>query len=381
MTLYRGETTMTLYQRKLYTLLVQSGLLANTIPYSERIPCLSNCESNLPEWEETRRRAEEISKGSDRVNFERLYHRTSHPPNQVPVRHLISGQPRTVGNLPQLSDAIIDKLNAVAGNDARKAFWWLWRFYPEYLAEQQSDALLYPADRLIPDCPLHSYNSTVSAIAGAVPEDYQQEDVDKHPYLLLFTFSPVQEFIKSSRKFLDFWAGSYLLHYLSAKLCWFIAERYGPDAVITPSLWSQEIIDALMVEQYPDFSEDFHRFQENSHPVTRFQNNTSTSLSTAGFPNVITAIVPGKEAAKTLGEDLCKHLKEQWQEIALKVRSHIRKSVIDYLNDNSNQDERNDLLAELAQSEGISDSPDNPNRRELEQWTRESNWQIGRAHV
>jgi CRISPR-associated protein Cmr2 len=144
---------MTLYQRKLYTLLAQSGLLANTIPYSERIPCLSNCESNLPEWEETRRRADEISKGSDRVNFERLYHRTSRPPNAVPVGHLISGQHRTVWNLPQLNDEIIDRLNAVAGNDdnpAKKAFWWLWRFYPEYLAQQQPDALLYPADRLNP---------------------------------------------------------------------------------------------------------------------------------------------------------------------------------------------------------------------------------------
>jgi CRISPR-associated protein Cmr2 len=373
---------MTLYQRKLYTLLAQSGLLANTIPYSQRIPCLSNCESNLPEWEETRRRAEEISKGSDRVNFEKLYNRTSHPPNQVPVRHLISGQPRTVRNLPQLNDEIIDRLNAVAGKDenndenaAKKAFWWLWRFYPEYLAQQQPDALLYPADRLIPDCPLHSYNSTVSAIAGAIPEDYKQEDVDKHPYLLLFTFSPVQEFIKSSRKFLDFWAGSYLLHYLSAKLCWFIAERYGPDAVITPSLWSQEIIDALMVKEYPDFYPDFACLPNSSDPVSRFIDGTSTSLSTAGFPNVITAIVPGKKAAEDLGKDLCEHLKKQWQEIAGNVRSHIRKSVIDYLKDASKKKEIKDLLVELAGSEEEGNNPDNPNRRELQQWERESNWE------
>ncbi|MEG4230838.1 type III-B CRISPR-associated protein Cas10/Cmr2 [Microcoleus sp. Pol11C3] len=365
---------MTLYQRKLYTLLVQSGLLANTIPYSERIPCLSNCESNLPEWEETRRRAEEISKGSDRVNFEKLYNRTSHPPNQVPVRHLISGQHRTVGNLPQLNDEIIDRLNAVAGNDdnpAKKAFWWLWRFYPEYLAQQQPDALLYPADGLIPDCPLHSYNSTVSAIAGAIPEDYTEKDANKHPYLLLFTFSPVQEFIKSSRKFLDFWAGSYLLHYLSAKLCWFIANEYGPDAVITPSLWSQEIIDALMVKEYPDFLSDFRRFQHNFDPVSRFEKGTSTSLSTAGFPNVITAIVPGKEAAEELGEKLCKHLKEQWQGVALKVRSHIRESVIGYLSER----EINQVLNDLANGEAVSGSPDNPNQRDLQKWVQRSNWE------
>ncbi|MEG3861089.1 type III-B CRISPR-associated protein Cas10/Cmr2 [Microcoleus sp. herbarium12] len=325
--------------------------------------------------EEIRCRAEEISKASDRVNFENLSQTTFNTADPVSVRHLISGQHRTVKNLPQLSDSIIDRLNAVAGNDARKAFWWLWRFYPQYLTQQQPDALLYPADRLIPDCPLHSYNSTVSAIAGAIPQDYVEEDADKHPYLLLFTFSPVQEFIKSSRKFLDFWAGSYLLHYLSARLCWYIARVYGPDAVITPSLWSQEIIDALIAKQYPNFQTDFAHFQGGSNPASRFQDRTSTSLSTAGFPNVITAIVPGKVAAEKLGAKLGQHLNKQWRKIALKVRSDIRHSVIDYLNDESKQDKIEELIVELAISEGILDSPDNPNRHELEQWKKESSWE------
>lgn len=374
---------MTLYQRKLYTLLAQLELLTNTSPYSEIVPCLSNCASNLPELAENRRRAEEISKASDRVNFENLQTQPTATGIPIEVRHLITGQPRTLKTSPQLNNEILDRLNAVAGNDenaAKKAFWWLWRFYPEYLAQQQSDALLYPADRLIPDCPLHSYNSTVSAIAGAIPEDYKQEDVDKHPYLLLFTFSPVQEFIKSSRKFLDFWAGSYLLHYLSAKLCWFIAERYGPDAVITPSLWSQEIIDALIAKQYPDFKHDFALFQKGSDPVSRFIDGTSTSLSTAGFPNVITAVVPGKKAAENLGKDLCKELKEQWQGIAEKVRSHVRNSVIDYLNnclnDKKKQNKVDQLLNKLDRAERLSSSQENnPNQDDLRRWREDgSSW-------
>jgi CRISPR-associated protein Cmr2 len=361
------------YQLKLYTLLIEAGLLANTSPYGNQVTCLSGCESNLPIWDNEIRRAEEISKASDRVNFENLSRTTSNPAETVPVRHLISGQPRTVANLPQLSNDIIDRLNAVAGNDAKKAFWWLWRFYPEYLAQREREALLYPADRLIPDCPLHSYHSTVSAIVGAIPEDYTEEDGEKHPYLLLFTFSPVQEFIKSSRKFLDFWAGSYLLHYLSAKMCWLIADRYGPDAVITPSLWNQEIIDALVLEQYPDFRDYFHTFQHRSDPVSRFAKGTSTSLSTAGFPNVITAVLPGKSAAEELGKELCKHLKEQWQEIAEKVRSHVRNSVVDYLNDylsdSQKQNKIDELLTQLARSEGVSNSQaNNPNKDDLRRW-------------
>lgn len=70
------------------------------------------------------------------------------------------------------------------------------------------------------------------------PDSWQVGETAKHPGIFLFTFSPVQEFIKASRKFLDFWAGSYLLHYLSVKVCWQIASEYGADAVIVPSLWN-----------------------------------------------------------------------------------------------------------------------------------------------
>ena len=130
-----------------------------------------------------------------------------------------------------------------------------------------------------------------------------------------------------------------------------------------------------MVKEYPDFYPDFACLPNGSDPVSRFIDGTSTSLSTAGFPNVITAIVPGKEAAKKLGEDLCQHLKEQWKEIALKVRSHIRESVIGYLKDDSKKKEIKDLLVELAGSEEKGNNPDNLNRRELEEWERESNWE------
>jgi CRISPR-associated protein Cmr2 len=293
------------------------------------------------------------------------------------VSHLISGQWQNVGGEPGLPPDLIERLNGVAGNNPRKAFWWLWRFYPEFLLAQQTDALLFPADRLIPDCPQHSYYSTVSALAGAIPSDWQEEtDPDKHPYLLLFTFCPVQEFIKSSRKFLDFWAGSYLLHYLSARLCWFIARVYGPDAVITPSLWSQEIIDALLVKQYPEFRTTLAGLQDGSDPVTRFKDKTSTSLSTAGFPNVITAIVPGKQAAENLGNHLSKHLNTLWRRMAYQVRDEIRSSTIAYLNNPTSRTDLDNLCDQLAQVEGVvSNSEPNPNQQELERWKQQPLWE------
>ncbi len=360
------------YHWKLYALLYQLGLLPEGHG-CEAVDCLQPYAHELQVWWNNQGNIiENVGKASDRVTLDQL----AIIPPVTQVSHLISGQWQNVGGEPGLPPDLIALLNQVAGSNARKAFWWLWRFYPEFLLTQQTDALLFPADRLIPDCPKHSYYSTVSAIAGTIPPDRQETDPDKHPYLLLFTFSPVQEFIKSSRKFLDFWAGSYLLHYLSARLCWFIARVYGPDAVITPSLWSQEIIDALLVKQYPEFRTTLAGFQDSSDPVARFKDKTSTSLSTAGFPNVITAIVPGKLAAEKLGNDLSKYLKILWRRIACRVRNEIRSSTIAYLTDPNSQPAIQELIRKLAENEGLSsDSQPNPNQQDLERWRNQSCWE------
>ncbi|MCT7973453.1 type III-B CRISPR-associated protein Cas10/Cmr2 [Laspinema olomoucense] len=361
------------YHRKLYALLYQLGLFPEGHG-CEAVDCLQPYAQELQVWWDNQGTIiQNVGKASDRVTLDQL----AITPPVSQVSHLISGQWQDVGGEPGLPPDLIVRLNQVAGSDARKGFWWLWRFYPEFLLAQQTDALLFPADLLIPDCPQHSYYSTVSALAGAIPPDWQATDPDKHPYLLLFTFSPVQEFIKSSRKFLDFWAGSYLLHYLSARLCWFIARVYGPDAVITPSLWSQEIIDALLVKQYAEFRTTLAGFQDGSDPVTRFKDKTSTSLSTAGFPNVITAIVPGKQAAEQLGNHLSKHLKTLWRRMAYRVRDEIRSSTINYLNNLAHQEDLDNLCRKLADAEGlVYDDPEkNPNQQELERWRRQSLWE------
>ncbi|NCR54315.1 MAG: type III-B CRISPR-associated protein Cas10/Cmr2 [Microcystis aeruginosa L211-07] len=287
---------------------------------------------------------QQIASSSDRVNLGE-----AQGTNINSVKHPISGQTRNItsqDSRPEIPAEITSE------TDIEKLFWWFWRFYPELIRQNQNDFFLYPAHSILPDCPLHSYKSTVSALVGAMyPEHWQEGGKSQHPYLFLFTFSPVQEFIKASRKFVDFWAGSYLLHYLSVKLCWYIAETYGSDAVITPSLWSQEIIDALIVKKYPDFAANFACFQDGTSPVGRFDNGISASLSTAGFPNVITALVPGKEAARELGEKLRKCLIEEWLEIAKKVREDIKKRTLEFLKDTKNQQKIDEILLKEFLSE------------------------------
>ncbi|NEO93687.1 MAG: hypothetical protein F6K56_27195, partial [Moorea sp. SIO3G5] len=289
---------------------------------------------------------------SDRVNLGAVNNTES---DDCQVKHPISGQQHQIDSFNQQETPNLGDIATEL--DGKKVFWWLWRFYPEIRAKQYPNALLVPAHKILPDCPIHSYNSTVSALVGALyPEDWQPGKSHEHPYLLLFTFSPVQEFIKASRKFLDFWAGSYLLHYLSVKLCWHIAQLYGPDAVITPSLWSQEIIDALMIQEfdqpevnYTIFRDSFKQYSlDELDPVSRFDDNKSTSLSTAGFPNIITAVVPGKEAAETLGKELTEKLTEEWKAIADQVREHIKQKVIFWLKESQNQQKRGEILQDFS---------------------------------
>ncbi|MBO1346044.1 MAG: type III-B CRISPR-associated protein Cas10/Cmr2 [Hormoscilla sp. GUM202] len=326
------------YKRKLYALL-RSG------NFSGQLQCLPESD-HLSAWWSAWESAsdssrlhlsEAIASSSDRVNLEGRGHAAGQ--NHTIIKHPISGQSQEIDpSVPGLQTAIHDILTET---DPEKVFWWFWRFYPEIIAHNNSHALLKPAHHIIPDCPEYSYRATVSAITGALfPKEWRSGDNREHPYLLLFTFSPVQEFIQASRKFLDFWAGSYMLHYLGAKICWHIAETYGPDAVITPSLWSQEIIDALIVRKFSDhvpFQNAFSNYS-NGTPVDRFNSGTSTSLSTAGFPNVITALVPGQKAAESLGQDLGKGLRKEWQSIAQEVRKHVKSKVMAWAQEQKNTD-------------------------------------------
>ena len=348
---------MTDYQRKLYAFLQSSLPHPNDqLPEPFRqLACWDNLDELRGWWAQQGQITRDIAASSDRVNLQT----NADLPGEVEVRHPISGQQQTITAPPLAPITIPPKIRD--STDAKQVFWWFWRFYPEHLAEANSKALLYPAHRILPDCPLHSYQSTVSALVGALANQNAEKPEDRVPYLLLFSFSPVQDFIKASRKFLDFWAGSYLLHYLSARLCWHIADQYGPDAVIVPSLWNQEIFDALMLKEaeFSSFEKFFEAIapegSEHKTPVERFKHQESNSLSTAGFPNMITVLVPGKEGAEQLGQELTEKLIEEWKTIGEKVRKQICDRIISWLS-SQNPDTLQTLLQEAFPDLDIQDN-------------------------
>ncbi|MFS8911471.1 type III-B CRISPR-associated protein Cas10/Cmr2, partial [Synechococcus sp. H60.3] len=213
-------------------------------------------------------------------------------------------------HLMQLEKKVIPDWIRQEEEDIQKVFWWFWRCFPQALVRELGDEnlLLLPAETRLPDGSLWSHTSVVAALAGCLA-GYDEPKFTR-PFLASFTFNPIQELIKASRKMRDFWAGSWLLHYLSARLCWRLAEKYGPDCLLYPSLYGQPLIDAWLLERYPAFAEWIP--QPSAH-----------ALLTAGFPNVILLLLPEErvEAAMQLAQQT---LKEEWRHLAERALEHLQ---------------------------------------------------------
>lgn len=364
------------YRRKLFALFHDPFLKPLFRNKAEKgswrqLTCLRESEQDLLNWWSNQQGilSDHIASASDRLSFRQgmqVDATVEQAMTAVEICHPITGTKQqlhfgdtyTDDRLIEIGDrAIWIQIKDLRGEEgAKKAFWWVWRFYGEAIASDQGinnrEALLLPAETRLPDCSIISHNATASTLAGALfPKD--DTSSPESPWLLMFSFSPVQEFIKASRKFLDFWAGSYLLHYLSAKLCWYLAQKYGPDVVITPNLYSQSIIDAFLLQKYPDFEDYFKHFQI-SNPVTEFEDKTSISLSTAGFPNVIAAVIPDCDKDQ-IGQELADELKKAWQEIGHNVKETIKKTVRALFEDESRVNQVLEWIADTC-PEGMQDA-------------------------
>jgi CRISPR-associated protein Cmr2 len=290
-----------------------------------------------------------ISSASDRSTIGRLppeYSAVSYREN-LKIHHLLSGESQSLQVNPSWQQQINQKnrrqfletkeaefLEEISQwEDAEKVFWALWRCYPEVLEKEEPLVHLLPAETRLPDGSLWSHVSMTSALAGGLagyyknPEHYPSKGQTfnnySRPYLVTFTFTPVQELVKSSRKMRDFWAGSWILHYLSAKVSWEIACKYGADTILYPCLYQQPLIDYWLLKKY---QEDFKNKEWIKEPKLE-------SLLTSGFPNVIVMILPNNSKSKDDSKDnpiyaatqLAKQtLKQEWRKLGHKVLNFLQ---------------------------------------------------------
>ncbi len=268
-----------------------------------------------------------IGSVSQSVNYAPSYSR-----NQgLEISHLLSGaklqfkikqHSELVSNrlsyLQQKEKRLLEAIPAAVKTDIRQLFWWLWRCLPEAAcAEFQKDKslMLMPAETRLPDSSIWSHASLTAALAGALAgynlttaemERWSSNQMTlSHPYLATFSFTPVQELIKASRKLRDFWAGSWILHYLSAKVCWQLAQQYGPDSLVYPSLYQQPLIDHWLLQQWPEFSSWIEQPRDRA-------------LLTAGFPNVLVLVLP-KDKVPAAMQTAQQTVLQVWRDLGSRV--------------------------------------------------------------
>jgi len=281
------------------------------------------------------RLADLISSASDRAAIGSLTSFVNYNQQGLEITHLLSGakhrlkldesQHQKVLNrrkdfLEAKEQAIQDQIpshilegSADSLEKTKRLYWWLWRCLPEATSQALADerVALLPAETRLPDSSIWSHASLTSALAGAlagydltvdqIAQNWSSQQSLSHPFLASFSFSPIQELIKASRKMRDFFAGSWLLHYLSATVSWKLAQQYGPDCLLYPSLFQQPLIDHWLLQQYPEFSPWVKQPRDRA-------------LLTAGFPNVIVVILPKDRVAAAM-ETAKRTLIETWRNL------------------------------------------------------------------
>jgi len=288
--------------------------------------------------------ADIIASASDRAAIDRLPISVNYAPEGdrtqgLEISHLLSGAKQNfkiahhdklvdqTQRTDYLNDIERDLLNPVREMTCpRQVFWWLWRCLPEAACRTKAlgdDPLLFlmPAENRLPDSSIWGHTSLTAAFAGALAgynltaDDLNAETPKEnlsHPYLATFTFTPIQELIKASRKMRDFWAGSWILHYLSAKVSWALAWKYGPDCLIYPSLFQQPLIDQWLLHGIGDREDDFKGWENDFG--SWIKQPTERQLLTAGFPNVLVVLLPKDRvaAAMQMAEQT---LKDEWKKL------------------------------------------------------------------
>ena len=295
---------------------LRNGLDLESQKYIDALARILSESASVTEYVED---AKNINGASDRAAFNLLSANESD--DVMRVKHLLSGQPLNLNltqswsELQQKSqDREVTEESRVISD--RELFWWLWRCLPKAIADNLgSESALIPAIDTLPDASIWSDASLTAALAGSLAgyprqnQSSEESQVVSQPYLAIFSFSPVQELIKASRKMRDFWAGSWLLHYLSAKICWRIAHKYGADSLVYPSLYQQPLIDRWLLKEYSDFD----------HWIAKPKVN---SLLTAGFPNVIVMVLPEAEIKPAM-QTARQNLLDEWSDIGKRVFSRL----------------------------------------------------------
>ncbi len=176
---------------------------------------------------------------------------------------------------------------------------------------------ILPADTRMPDHPMWHHFGLTSAIYSSL-ERNDSTDQKENLCMVVYSITPVQDFIGKARKLRDYWTGSVLLSYLAFTGITCIVEELGPDHILYPSLHNQ----ALMEEWLRKGDEKLGEYITEQNKILKDLDEESKSI--ASFPNKFVFICNSRDV-----EVVCKAIEskidEAWKATAGIVKEYVAK--------------------------------------------------------
>ena len=185
---------------------------------------------------------------------------------------------------------------------------------------------IIPADTRMPDHPEWHHLGMTSAIYSSLERniDDSKEDLS----LVVYSITPVQDFIGFGRKLRDYWTGSVLLSYLAFAGITVVMDELGPDHILYPSLQNQSLVEQWLSKKYNVLKDSL--LEEG---ILKQLNDNSQSI--ASFPNKFVFLCNAKDV-----ETICELIKNKI-EIEWKNTSDIVKNFIAAKTDSNDSEEFN----------------------------------------
>lgn len=161
------------------------------------------------------------------------------------VRHPVAGSPATIEARPLAPDEVEREIRRIAQpqSSPKNRFLALWRWLPEELARHVDPAFLrLPADTRLPDHTIWHHNDMAAAFRVSARNGAGHSLLSAH-------VGPVQSYIATARSLRDLWSGSLIVSWVSWNAMLPVIDRCGPQAIVTPSLRGNPLLDRWLQRQ------------------------------------------------------------------------------------------------------------------------------------
>ena len=153
-----------------------------------------------------------------------------------------------------------------------------------------------PADSRFPDHSIWQHNALTSAFYSCMELSETPNDIG----MMVFSITPVQEFIGRARKLRDSWTGSVILSWLAFEGIKWVCENLGPDHILYPSLIDQPLMNEYL---------------ENCWQMDDID-SLNTTRNIASFPNKFLFLVPlGMSSA--IADEIKSHIRKEWVKLCM----------------------------------------------------------------